>query len=62
MANVQKQISVLRMIALDMEHDAEEMDGKPFDGRTIAEAFGQVRAAIASLAKITEQHLTEKES
>ena len=45
---------VLRDIALDMEHDATNFDGKPFTGRTVAEYFGYQGAAIAALARIIE--------
>ena len=45
-------IEVLNMIAEDMKKDAESFDGKPFDGRTVAEYFGNQGAAIAALADI----------
>ena len=45
-------MKVLNMIAKDMKDDAERFDGKPFNGRTVAEYFGCHGAAIASLAKI----------
>ncbi len=41
----------LDMIAEDMENDAKEFDGKPFNGKTVAEYFGNQGAAIAALAK-----------
>lgn len=44
-------------IADDMEADAKNFDGKPFNGRTVAEYFGNQGAAIAVLAKIVEQAL-----
>jgi len=43
---------VLKLIAKDMENDAEEFDGKPFNGKTVAEYFGYQGAAIAALANI----------
>ena len=43
---------VLNTIAEDMKNDAKNFDGKPFNGRTVAEYFGNQGAAIASLAKI----------
>lgn len=49
---------VLRMIQEDMRKDAEEFDGKPFNGRTVAEYFGNHGVAIATLAKILESHLS----
>lgn len=45
-------VKVLEMIAQDMEDDANNFDGKPFNGRTVAEYFGNQGAAIAALAKI----------
>lgn len=49
-----KTIEVLDMIAKDMEEDAKKFDGKPFDGKTVAEYFGNQGAAIASLAMIVK--------
>ena len=45
-------IKVLEMIARDMRNDAKEFDGKPFNGKTVAEYFGHQGAAIAVLANI----------
>lgn len=42
----------LNEIAEDMRRDAAVFDGKPFNGRTVAEYFGNQGAAIAALAKI----------
>jgi len=53
-------IKMLDMIAEDMKNDAEEFDGKPFNGRTVATYFGYQGAAIAALAKIVKGILTEK--
>lgn len=57
---VVRQIEVLNMIAEDMKNDAKEFDGKPFNGRTVAEYFGNQGAAIASLANIVKSILEEK--
>ena len=43
---------VLNMIAEDMKEDSKSFDGRPFNGRTVAEYFGNQGAAIAALAKI----------
>ncbi len=51
---------VCREIAADMKRDAAEFDGKPFDGRTVAEYFGNQGAAIAALALIVEKLLAGK--
>ncbi len=47
-----KAIKALEMIAADMKNDTKEFDGKPFDGETVAEYFGNQGAAIAALANI----------
>lgn len=43
---------VCREIAADMKSDAQWFDGKPFNGRTVAEYFGNHGAAIAALGKM----------
>jgi len=54
-----KRIEVLKLIAVDMENDAKKFDGKPFNGRTVAEYFGNQGAAIAALANIIKSILEE---
>lgn len=54
-----KKIKVLKMIAEDMKKDAENFDGKPFDGKTVAEYFGNQGAAIAALANILKSTLEQ---
>ena len=56
-----KRIKVLSMIAEDMKNDAKEFDGKPFNGKTVAEYFGNQGAAIAALADIVKSILEPKE-
>lgn len=41
---------VLQEIADDMEADAKAFDGRPFNGRTVAEYFGNQGAAIRAVA------------
>jgi hypothetical protein len=53
-------IKVLEMIAADMENDAKNFDGKPFNGRTVAEYFGNQGAAIAALADILKSVLSKE--
>ncbi len=53
---------VLEMIAKDMKDDAANFDGRPFDGKTVAEYFGNQGAAIAALANIIKSMLEEKEN
>ena len=53
---------VLRAIAADMEADATAFDGRPFNGRTVAEYFGNHGAAIAALARAIEAILSDVDS
>ncbi len=55
----EKQIKLLEKIAKDMENDAKEFDGRPFNGRTVGEYFGNHGAAIAALAKIIKATLED---
>lgn len=45
------------MISEDMANDAHEFDGKPFNGKTVAEYFGNQGAAIDALARILKKVL-----
>ena len=54
-----ERIKVLKMIAEDMKNDAKNFDGRPFDGRTVAEYFGNQGAAISALANIVESILEQ---
>ena len=56
-----KKIEVLKMIAGDVENDAKEFDGKPFNGRTVAQYFGNHGAAIKALANIVREILENAE-
>jgi len=55
-----KEIDVLNMIAKDMEDDANNFDGRPFNGKTVAEYFGNQGAAIAALANVVKSILEGK--
>ena len=52
-------LKVLQQISQDMKDDAEKFDGRPFNGKTVAEYFGNHGAAIAVLAKIMISILKE---
>ena len=58
--DINKQIEVLGIIAADMKSDAENFDGRPFNGKTVAEYFGNQGAAIAALANIIKSILEDK--
>ncbi len=53
-------IKVLDLIAEDMKNDAASFDGKPFNGRIVAEYLGNHGAAIAALAKILKSMVEER--
>lgn len=42
---------VMEMVANDMETDAKALDGKPFDGKTVAVALGNLCAGVQACAK-----------
>ena len=49
----------LGIIETDMKNDAESFDGRPFNGKTVAEYFGNQGAAIAALADIMKSILEQ---
>ena len=55
-----KRLKVLKMIAEDMENDARKFDGQPFNGKTVAEYFGNQGAAISALANIIRTLIEEE--
>jgi len=55
-----KRLKVLKMIAEDMENDARKFDGQPFNGKTVAEYFGNQGAAISALADIIRTLIEEE--
>ena len=57
MNTVEKEIKILETIMQDMEDDARNFDGKPFNGITVATYFGNQGAAIATLAEIMKDRL-----
>jgi len=57
-----KRLKVLKMIAEDMENDARKFDGQPFNGKTVAEYFGNQGAAISALADIIRTLIEEEKN
>lgn len=55
-----KKVTVLKMIAEDMKNDAAAFDGRPFNGKVVAEYFGNQGAAIAALANIVKSILEQE--
>jgi len=58
--NKERVLNVLDMIADDMKNDAAEFEGKSFSGAVVGEYFGNIGAAVASLAKIVKAHIKEE--
>jgi hypothetical protein len=56
-----KRIKILETIATDMENDAREFDGKPFNGKTVATYLGNLGAAVAALADIVRSIVEQQE-
>ena len=54
-----KRSKILEMIAEDMKNDAKNFDGRPFNGKVVAEYFGNQGAAIAALANIVKSILEQ---
>jgi len=52
-----KLIKTLEMITEDMKNDADYFDGRSFNGRNVAEYFGNQGAAITALANIVKSIL-----
>lgn len=42
----------MRQVAADCATDAANIDGQPFTGRNVAEAFGTTLAMLAAVAKV----------
>lgn len=50
-----KLIKICGQVAEDVQRDAKEFDGKPFDGKTVATYFGYHGAAIKALADVLKK-------
>ena len=55
--NTIKLIEICDQVAKDVKEDAENFDGKPFTGKTVAKYFGYHGAAIAALANVLKEVL-----
>lgn len=60
--NTEKLIRVCEQVALDAENDAREFDGKLFNGRNVAEYFGNHGAAITALANTIKEILQNNQN
>ena len=54
-----KTLRILEKISEDMRNDAKEFDGKPFNGKTVAQYFAYQGAAIHALTNILRQVINE---
>lgn len=61
MTSTEKRIQICEQIAEDAKNDATQFDGKPFNGKTVAEYLGNHGASIAALANLVKSILEEKQ-
>lgn len=52
-------IRICEAVAEEVEKDAKEFDGKPLDGKTVASYFAYHGAAIAALADVLKELISE---
>ena len=52
---MKKELEVLDMIIDDCEKDVNDFEGKPFNGKTVAEMHGILEAKIQVLAKVVKK-------
>ena len=53
--SMKKELEVLDMIIDDCEKDVNDFEGKPFNGKTVAEMHGILEAKIQALAKVVKK-------
>jgi len=54
-----KIIGVMEMVAKDVEGDAKDFDGKPFNGKTMATYMGNHGAAIKAVSDAIKEILAD---
>lgn len=54
-AELQRIIEVMRAVRDDAEADVNALDGKPFNGKTVGEQFGNTNAGLAAVAAAVRQ-------
>jgi hypothetical protein len=59
-ATIDQRIATLLTIRQDIRDDVQALDGRPFDGRTVAVAFGQLSAIVDALAGIVLDLLVDE--
>jgi len=60
MIDKKKLIKICEMIRDDMKSDSINFDGKLFNGKVVAEYFGNQGAAIATLSDIVKEIIENK--
>lgn len=60
--SIDNRIQICELIAEDSKNDAAQFDGKPFNGKTVAEYLGNHGASIAALANLIKSILEERQS
>lgn len=58
-AKLARVVEVMHVVAADCAADATAIDGRPFDGRNVAECLGQMLAQIAACANAIAAVATE---
>lgn len=48
-------IEICEQVAIDVENDVTEFEGKPFNGKTVATIYGYQAAAIKALADVLKE-------
>ena len=59
-ATIDQRIATLLTIRQDIRNDVQALDDRPFDGRTVAVAFGQLSAIVDALAGIVLDLLVDE--
>lgn len=57
----EKIIKIMDMVAQDVENDAKNFDGQPFNGKTMTTYMGNHGASIKALANAIKEILTDEE-
>lgn len=60
MENKERLIDICNQVAMDVENDATNFDGQPFNGKTVASYFGNHGAAIKALSEVIKEILNNE--
>ena len=56
----EKLVNVCTQVSTDIENDVNELEGKPFNGKTIATYFGYQSAAIKALSDVLKRLIEQQ--